>query len=295
MQLDGAWSEALEEAERARQRALEGENPGAAGEACYRQGEIHRMMGEHGNAERAYRQASGQGREPQPGLALLWLAKGDIDAAEAAIRRVATETSEPAARAELLPAYVEIMVAVEDLEEARRGCGELESIAEGSEGEALTAHAGHARGVVELAAEDPAAALSPLRNALDAWREVHAPYEVARARELIGRACRALGDEDTARLERDAARAAYRELGASTDLARLDGPGGSPDGRNHGLTSRELEVLRHVAAGETNKAIAAELVVSDRTIDRHVSNILAKLRVSSRAAATAYAYEHDIL
>jgi DNA-binding CsgD family transcriptional regulator len=295
MQLDGAWTEALKEAERARERCLEGENPSAAGEACYRRGEVHRMMGEYVAAERAYREASDHGREPQPGLALLRLAEGNAGAAEAAIRRVAIETSEVAARAELLPAYVEIMLAVDGLEEARRACGELDSIAAGSEAEALTARAAHARGAVELAGEDPAAALVPLRHAVDAWRGLHAPYEAARARELIGRACRALGDEDTATLELDAARAAYRELGASTDLARLDGVSGGADGKAHGLTSRELEVLRHVAAGKTNKAIATELVVSERTIDRHVSNIFAKLRVSSRAAATAYAYEHDLL
>ena len=295
MQLDGAWTEALEEAERARERCLEGENPGAAGEACYRRGEVHRMMGEHAAAEQAYREASDHGREPQPGLALLRLAEGNTGAAEAAIRRVAIESSEVASRAELLPAYVEIMLAVDDLEEARSACGELESIAAGSEAEALTARAAHARGAVELGGEDPAAALVPLRHAVDVWRGLHVPYEAARARELIGRACRALGDEDTATLELDAARAAYLELGASADLTCLDGVSGGGDGKAHGLTSRELEVLRHVAGGETNKAIAADLVVSERTIDRHVSNILAKLGVSSRAAATAYAYEHDLL
>jgi DNA-binding CsgD family transcriptional regulator len=295
MQLDGAWQEALEEAERARERCLEGENPGAAGEACYRRGEVHRMMGEHALAERAYREASSHGCQPQPGLALLRLAEGNTDAAEAAIRRVATEASEVAARADLLPAYIEIMLAAENLEEARRACDELESIAAGSEAEALTSQAAHARGAVELAREDPAAALGPLRGAIDAWRGLHAPYEVARTRELIGRACWALGDEDTATLELDAARAAYRDLRASTDLARLEGLSGGADGKVHGLTSRELEVLRHVVAGETNKAIAAELVVSERTIDRHVSNIFAKLGVSSRAAATAYAYQHGIL
>jgi len=295
MQLDGAWTDALEEAQRARERCLDGENPGAAGEACYRWGEVHRVMGEHAAAERAYREARDHGREPQPGLALLRLAEGNTDAAEAAIRRVAIETSDVAARTQLLPAYVEIMLASDDLEEARRACRELESIAAGREAEALTAQAAQARGAVELAGEDPAAALLPLRRALDAWRGLHAPYEVAHARELIGRACRALGDEDTATLELDAARAAYHALGASTDLARLDELSGGADVKAHGLTLRELEVLRHLAAGETNKAIAAELIVSERTIDRHVSNIFVKLGVSSRTAATAYAYEHDLL
>jgi DNA-binding CsgD family transcriptional regulator len=295
MQLDGAWSDALAEADRARERCLAGENLGAAGEACYRQGEVHRMMGEHGAAERAYREASRHGREPQPGLALLRLAEGKTDTAVAAIRRSASEAAEPAARAELLPAYIEISLAAGDLEEARRACAELESLAAGSEPEALAASAAHARGAVELAGHNPAVALAPLRQAVDAWRGLHAPYEAARARELIGRACRALGDEDTAALELDAARAAYRHLGAATDLARLGGVADGADGGGGALTSRELEVLRYVSTGKTNKEIAAELVVSERTIDRHVSNILAKLGVSSRAAATAYAYEHDLL
>ncbi len=296
LQLDGAWKEALEEAERARERCLEGENLDAAGEACYRRAEIHRAMGEHAAAGRAYREASEHGREPQPGLALLRLAEGNTDAAQAAIRRVATEASDIVARAQLLPAYVEIMLAGHRLEEARRACGELESIAAGREAEALTAQAAQSRGAVELAGEDPAAALVPLRRAVDAWRGLHAPYEMAHARELIGRACRALGDEDTATLELDAARAAYRALGAAADLARLDELGAAAaEARARGLTRRELEVLRHLAAGETNGAIAVALVVSERTIDRHVSNIFAKLGVSSRTAATAYAYEHDLL
>jgi DNA-binding NarL/FixJ family response regulator len=122
------------------------------------------------------------------------------------------------------------------------------------------------------------------------WDDVQAPYEAARVRVLMGAACRALGDEEAAALEVDAARRAFGELGATRDVARLDGGGAT-----HGLTARELEVLRLVAAGHTNKAIAAELVLSERTVDRHVSNIFAKLSVSSRSAATAYAYEHQLV
>jgi DNA-binding CsgD family transcriptional regulator len=295
MQLDGAWSDALEEARRAARRCEEGENPAAAGEACYRQAEIHRMLGDLGAAEAAYREASRLGREPQPGFALMRLAQGKTDAAETAIRRVEDVTSEPGKRAGLLPSFVEVMLAVDDLDAARAASEELESIAGGHENDALGAMAAQARGAVELAEGDAAAALTSLRRAGEVWQELEAPYEVARVRELAGLACRALGDEDTAAMELEAARAVYVELRATPDLTRIGSRTGAGAGDAHGLTERELEVLRHLAAGDTNKAIAAALVLSERTVDRHVSNIFAKLGVSSRAAATAYAYEQRLL
>ena len=295
MQLEGEFSDALEEARRAAERCLRGENPGAAGEAWYRQGEIHRLRGHFGAAEAAYREASRLGHEPQPGLALLRLAQGEPHAAASTIRRVVAETQEAGERAGILPAFIEIMLAVDDIEAARGACRELESIAAGQERGALGALAAQARGAVELAAGDAVSALASLRHARDVWQELKAPYEAARVRELAGRACRVLEDEDTAKLELEASRAAYSELGASPDLARLRSLGGGPRGDVHELTDRELEVLRHLAAGDTNKAIASELVLSERTVDRHVSNIFAKLGVSSRTAATAYAYEHRLL
>jgi ATP/maltotriose-dependent transcriptional regulator MalT len=295
LQFQGSLSDALEEARRAAERCLQGENPAAAGEASYRQGEIHRVRGDFSAAEEAYGEASRRGREPQPGLALLRLAQGQSDAAATTIRRVLTESAETGKRAGFLPAYVEIMLAVDDLEAARDACRELESIAEGYETGSLGALAKHARGSTELAEGDARAALAPLRRAGEIWQRLEAPYEAARVRELVGLACRALGDEDTAALELEAARAVYTELGAAPDLARLGSLTGREPTEAHGLTEREVEVLRHLAAGETNKEIATALVVSERTIDRHVSNIFAKLGVSSRAAATAYAYEHRLL
>jgi DNA-binding CsgD family transcriptional regulator len=295
MQLHGDWHAALEEAGRAEKRALDGENPAAAGEAAYRRGEIHRLLGDFALAERAYREASRRGREPLPGLALLRLARAKLDAAAAAMRRAMAEATEAGKRAKLLPAYVEVMLAAGDLAAARDGSGELASLAEGHEQGALGALAAHARGAVELAEGDPGAALNSLRRAAELWHGLEAPYEVARVRELVGLACRALGDEDTAALELASSRAAYMELGASPDLARIGPLERRAPGEAEGLTERELEVLRLVAAGETNKAIAAALVVSERTVDRHVSNIFAKLGVSSRAAATAYAYEHRLI
>jgi DNA-binding CsgD family transcriptional regulator len=295
MQLRGAWLDALEEARRAERRCAEGENPRAAGEACYRQGEIHRLVGDSASAEAAYREAARRGREPQPGLALLRLAQGRLDAAEAAIRRAVAETIEGGRRAKLLPSYIEITLAAGDLAAAREASTELRSLAEGHEQGALGAMAAQAQGAVQLAEGDPGAALTSLRYAGDVWHEHGTAYEAARTRELISLACRALGDTDTATLELDSARAAYAELGAGPDLDRIHSLTSSAPRETDGLTARELEVLRLVAAGNTNREIAAALVLSDRTIDRHVSNIFAKLRVSSRAAATAAAFEHRLL
>jgi DNA-binding CsgD family transcriptional regulator len=297
LRMDGSWEAAIEEAGRAAERCLRGENRVAAGEAHYQRGEVHRLRGEHSAAEEAYREASGQGWEPQPGLSLLRLAQGNDGAAEAAIRRVMSEGGDAGKRARLLPAYVEIMSAADDLEAAERGCAELESIAQAEEKPgALAAMAAQARGLVELAAGRPQAALASLRRADELWRGLAAPYESSRTRELIGRACRALGDEDSACLELEAARATFVRLGAATDVARVEGPAGLDHAvDSHELTKRELEVLRLLAAGETNKEIAACLVVSVRTVDRHVSNIYGKLGVSSRAAATGYAHEHGLV
>jgi DNA-binding NarL/FixJ family response regulator len=293
MQLRGAWPDALQEARRAGERCALAMNESAAAQALYRQGELHRLQGEFATAEEAYRSASRGGYEPQPGLALLRLAQGDGEAAAAAIRRLVGETSEPSALVGLLPAQVEIMLAVGDAQAARNACSELQEILERWEGAMVAAMVAHARGAVDLATGDARAALVALRSAGQAWRELDAPYEAARARELVGLACAALGDDDTATLELEAAREVFARLGATPDLVRIDSLTNRAAPRDaHGLTARELQVLRLVAAGATNRAIAAELVLSQRTVDRHVSNIYTKLGVSSRAAATAFAYEH---
>jgi DNA-binding CsgD family transcriptional regulator len=296
MELHGAWREALEEARRAHQRSVQGKNQSAAAQAFYRQGEVHRLRGEFSAAEEAYREASRCGCEPQPGLALLRLAQGNGDAASAAIRRVVGETTEPLKRARLLPAYVEIMLAMGETEEARSACRELEEVLTQYNSGMLRAMVAHAEGAVALTQGDTRAALPVLRHAWQVWQELEVPYEVARVRVLLGQACRAVGDDDTATLELVAARGVFEQLGATPDLAKVDSLARdalSVDA--HGLTPRELQVLRLVAAGETNKAIAAELFLSDRTVDRHVSNIFTKLGVSSRAAATAYAYERQLV
>ncbi|HEY6772314.1 MAG TPA: LuxR C-terminal-related transcriptional regulator [Solirubrobacterales bacterium] len=297
MRLDGSWEDAIEEARRAADRCLQGENPVAAGEAHYQRGEVHRLRGEHAEAEAAYRDASANGCEPQPGLALLRLAQGNQKAADAAMRRAVSEAKGPAKRARLLPAHVEVMAALENLPEAERASAELDALAEAEEKPgALGAMAAQARGTVEIGSGRPQEALASLRRADEIWHQLKAPYESARARELIGLACRRLGDDDSAELELQAARETFARLGAAGDLARIEGPSGlgrSPD--SHELSKRELQVLRLLSGGETNKEIAADLVLSVRTVDRHVSNIYAKLGVSSRAAAVSYAHEHGLV
>lgn len=296
MQLHGAWREAIEEARRACERLSQKADRQAAAAAFYQEAEVHRLRGEFAEAEAAYRSASQWGSDPQPGLALLRLAQGRIDAAGAAIRRVVSATADPLQRMRLLPAYVEIMLAAGDLEAARSACRELEAIAERFDAGVLGAIAAHARGAVALAAGDPQAALSPLRRAFEAWQEVEAPYLAARVRAQIGMACRDLGDHDGAELELDAARAVFEKLGAVPDLRRIDSLiNPRPSAHPNGLTQRELQVLRLVAAGKTNKAIASELFLSEKTVDRHVSNIFNKLDMPSRSAATAYAYEHKLV
>jgi DNA-binding CsgD family transcriptional regulator len=296
MELHGAWREALEEARRARQRCEQGKNRMATAQAFYRQGEVHRLQGEFSAAEEAYRDASRYGWEPQPGLALLWLAEGKGDAAAAALRRAVGEATKPLKRARLLPAYVEIMLSVGDVEEARSACRGLAEISARYRSGMLDAMVAHAEGAVDLAEGDARAALLSLRRAWQMWQELEVPYEVARVRVLLGLSCSALGDDDTAALELEAARGIFAELGAAQDLARVDALARrAPSIDDHGLTPREVQVLRLVAAGRTNRAIAAELVLSERTVDRHVSNIFSKLGVSSRTAATAYAYRHELV
>jgi ATP/maltotriose-dependent transcriptional regulator MalT len=288
LQAHGDWSEAASEAERARVRLSQPPHP-ALGEACYQQAELHRLRGEFPAAERAYRQAGQWGREPAPGFALLRLDEGDEGAAATAIRRMLDETPDRVARPAILAAYVEIMVAARDLDAAQRASGELSRLAVDVDAPLLHAMADRARGAMLLQTGDARAALASLRRACNAMRELAVPYEMSRARVLVARALEAMGDHDAASVELDAARAVFERLGAAPELARLRGPA------ERVLTERECQVLRLVAGGLTNRAIGAELVISEHTVARHVQNIFTKLHLSSRAGATAYAYEHGLL
>jgi DNA-binding NarL/FixJ family response regulator len=296
MQLRGAWPEAMDEVRRARARLLDPPGQPAVGMACYQQGELHRLRGEFAEAEEAYRQANRWGHEPHPGLAQLWLAQGQVEAAEAAIRRVVDETQDRGRRARLLLAHVEIMLAADDVPAARAAADELVAVAADFDAPLLHTMSAMASGAVLLAEGDARAALEALHRACVGWRELQAPYEYACARVLVGLACRELADHDTAELELDAARQTFRELGAEPDRARVETllPTAAPR-TSGGPTARELEVLALVAKGRTNREIAAALGVSEHTVRRHLQNLFRKLGVSSRAAATAYAMEHELL
>jgi DNA-binding CsgD family transcriptional regulator len=295
LQMHGAWPDALVEARRACERLSHPPGPPAVvGMAFYQLAELQRLRGELAAAEQAYRQASQQGRTPQPGLALLRLAQGQVAAATAAIRTALDQAQDRAARSKMLAALVEIALAADDVRTARVAADELAGLAGDAEAPLLHAVAAHAQGAVLLAEGDARAALARLRRAWTAWQELEAPYQAARVRVLAGLACRQLGDEDTAAMELDAARWVFQELGAAPELARVERVSQAAPRAAGGLSAREVQVLALVAAGNSNRAIATELFLSEKTVERHVSNILTKLGVGSRTAAAAYAFEHGI-
>jgi ATP/maltotriose-dependent transcriptional regulator MalT len=295
MLLHGAWADAVEAARRACERFVHGHDQAASGAAFYQQAELHRLRGEFAEAEEAYRQASRWGRKPEPGLAQLRLGQGQVGAAKRALRRAVDEAAERRTRSRLLPAYVEIMLAADDIPAARVAADELAEIAASLDAPFLRATSAHARGAVLLAEGDARAAAAPLRQAWAVWQELDAPYEAARVRVLIGLACRELGDEDSAQMEFDAARWVFQRLGAAPALARVEELSRVAPKPAGALTAREVQVLRLVAAGMSNRAIAAELAISEKTIARHLSNIFTKLDLSSRAGATAFAYKHGLV
>jgi DNA-binding NarL/FixJ family response regulator len=294
MRFRGAFTDAVDELDRAAERyALGGGDP-AVGLAHEERGDVLLILGDLRGAERAYGQAAEHGRRAQPGRALLWLAKGDRASAVAAIRNVLDEVDDPIERNRLLPAAVDILVEAGDVDEASRRADELGHIAEAFGCVALHAAAGRSAGVVALANGDPSAAVAAVRPAVERWTQLGSPYEVARCRFLLGTALRSLGDEQSAVSELTTACGALTDLGAAPDahaVARSLEPQELPGG----LTPRELEVLRLVAVGRSNADIAIELVVADKTVARHLSNIFAKLGVGSRTAAAAFAYRHGLV
>ncbi len=296
MQWHGQWLEALAEAKRARDRLSDPPGQPAVGLAFYQLGELYRLRGDFADAEVAYREASRYGRAPLPGLPCLRMMQGDVGAAAAAIRRVLGETHDRVTTAQLLGAGVEIMLAVGNIDAATEAAAELAVIAADVDAPVLRAMAMQASSAVSLHRGDPRGALDAAQQAASAWAGLEAPYEHARSRLLAALACRDLGDRDSAHLEVDAARHTFEQLGAAPDLARLKAlfPTAAPPAAGN-LTTREIEVLALVARGKTNREIAAELTVSEHTVRRHLQNIFHKVGVTSRAAATAFVYEHGLI
>jgi DNA-binding NarL/FixJ family response regulator len=265
------------------------------GSAFYRIGELQRLQGELAQAQESFREASQHGRNPQPGLSMLRLAEGEVQAAAASIRGVLAETREERVRAQLLISGVEILLASQDREGARASAAELSIVATLFEAPFLRAATAHHTGAVLLDEGDARGALTLLRDALRDWQELETPYEEAETRALIARALEHLGDEGGRDVELDAAHHLFRRLGAPV---RLDAVGAATDGHEEepgDLSDRELQVLRLIAAGKTNRAIGDELFISEKTVARHVSNIFNKLGVSSRAGATASAYQRHLV
>ena len=269
-------------------------NVAVVGEAHYQLAELSRLRGDLVGAEQAYRRARELGREPLPGAALLLLAQGRLgDAAAMARTSLADGPPDTFRRARLLPAYVEIALADNDVDSAVWASKELGSIATTFASSGFLAWADHQRGAVLLAQREPQAALDVLRTALLAYSAMRAPYDAARVRILMGEAHRLLGDADAATLELEAAKATFSDLGLEWPNRRQGVPR-RPVDRPGGLTDREVEVLDQVASGATNKQAAAALFISEKTVARHLANIFAKLGLSSRTAAAAWANEHRL-
>jgi ATP/maltotriose-dependent transcriptional regulator MalT len=288
MQLRGKWDEAVRDAQDACE--LLSSRP-AAGAAFYRLGEIYRLRGEFDKAEATYTQANERGRKPQPGLSLLRLAQHRLDDAAASIRSVLLDTRAQATRARILAAAVEILLAAGEVDQARAAADELSVIARALDASLLSGTSAHATGAVLLAQGDIAGAGASLRDAWDIWRDLEMPYEEAQTCLLLAEVCERRGDADGRRLEFDAARKLFKQLNAEAPLPHIT----EPSGRAGPLSERELQVLHLLAAGKTNRAIAGELFISEKTVARHVSNIFDKLGVSSRSAATAWAYQRNLI
>ena len=290
--LHGAWADALVAAEEAQNRAERGDNDGLFS-AWYQHGEVHRLRGDTDAATASYERAARAGFDPQPGLALLRLALGDAAGARTMIL-AAADRLDPSERRWLLPATVEIQLGVRDVVAARATAEELGELGRSNAMPMLSALIDQAEAAVLLAEDDARTSLTTSRRAWTRWRDLDAPYEAARCRVLAARACRMLDDEAGAAMELDAAREVFSELGARPALAAVEAARSTRPEPVGGLTTREVEVLRLVAAGGTNREIARDLYLSEKTVERHLSNIFAKLGLSSRSAATAYAFRHRL-
>jgi len=293
LQLRGQWNDAARDAVGACELLV---SRPAAGAAFYRCGEIHRLRGEFTKAEEAYTRAHERGRKPQPGLSLLRLAQGQIDAAAASIRSVLLDTQAQFSRARMLPAAVEILLAADDVGAAGTASAELSEIALAIGAPLLSAASAYATGAVLLAEGDLVGASTSLRQACEIWRELGMPYEEAQTCVLLAAVCERRGDQDGRWFEIETARRIFTQLKAEHCLTRIAEQSGRASHQRVGsLSEREAQVLRLLAAAKTNRAIADELFISEKTVARHVSNIFDKLGVSSRSGATAWAFQHNLI
>lgn len=287
-QVSGEWDLAADDA-RLVCTELEGMNSQVVAEGHYLLGELLRMRGDVVGAEAAFLRAHELGRDPQPGLALL-TATTDSTAAGLASLRTALATHQGAeySRAPLLHALATLALDLPDLEVAVEASNQLTAMADRWQSDGLYALAAQARGAVLVTTGGCAEAVTSLREAVRRWQDLDAPYACARSRMLLGQAYAALGDNRAATRELDVAERTLTALDALADLRRLRRlrPDVSPP---EGLTPREIEVLRQVANGGTNKQVADALVISEKTVARHLANIYLKLGVSTRTAAAAWA------
>ncbi len=294
MRSQGAWWDALEELALAEERyRVQGLGASALGEVELERAGLLRLRGELDAAAAAYAAADELGHDPQPGLTLVWLAQGRVDAAVAAVRRMLDDYQNPVRRSQVLPVAVQVLIAAGDVEAASSCADELERIAASFASPTVTASAAYARGSVHLAQGAAGDALPHLRAAWRTWLDLGARYEAAWARTRIGQAFRAMDDEDSAAAELTVAGRTFAELGAETARREVERLLGTT--RPDGLTAREIEVLRLVATGRSNPQIAAELFLSEKTVARHLSNIFGKTNVKSRTEAAAYAFQHQLV
>lgn len=289
LQVHGDWTRAEDEIAQVC-RNLEAMNVGAVGLALYELGEVRRMRGDLPAAASAYAQAHEHGIEPQPGLALVWVAEGDPSAALDALKACDARTADPLAKTRLWEALVQAAVAAGDLPTAQAAAGALEAAARTYASPGLLAAAAECRGRVCLATGDVAAAMEALRSACRRWQDLMAPYRVAQTRLALAEALQRNGDERGASLERDAAAGSLAKLGVTASV-----PAGRPAALPDGITRREVEVLALVAQGLTNREVAGALVVSERTVARHLANLYTKIGVTTRTAAATYAHRHGLV
>jgi len=292
--VSGAWEQAEREASQVC-TDLEGIQVESVAEAHYAVGEVRLRQGDLAAAESALEEADRLGRDPQPALALVRLAQGHPERAKAMLDlALAARAGQPLVRAPLLAGLVEVTLESGELESARNAADELAGIAATFGTEILRARRLQATGAVLVAEDRCVEALPVLREACRVWQDLDAPYDAARVRLLLARACSALSDTDGATRALDAAAAVFDRLGARLDARKIVSLRQAPR-LPDGLTEREVEVLALVAAGQTNRQIAEALVISHKTVARHLSNIFVKCGLATRAGATAYAFEHDLL